>query len=36
MTEESDKVIKQMSKLHKKYKELMCILKKNELEKDFV
>jgi hypothetical protein len=34
--EESYKVIKQMSKLHKKYKELMCTIKKNELEKDFV
>lgn len=34
--EESDKVIEQMSKLHKKYKELMCTIKKNELEKDFV
>ena len=33
--EESDQVIKQMSKLHKKYKELMCTIKKNELEKDF-
>lgn len=33
--EESDKVIEQMSKLHKKYKELMCTIKKNELEKDF-
>ena len=33
--EESNEVIKQMLKLHKRYKELMCNIKKNELEKDF-